>query len=94
MPAAREPSPDLPDWVVARNMAARQLDLWFTKRRRLPEPEALSCGMCRGGRLYMRWRSARDAVKVACTGCGREVDVPRSEGWKVRFKALRQPSEE
>jgi hypothetical protein len=81
----------LPDWVVARNMAARQLDLWFSKRRRLPPPETLACGMCRGGRLYMRWRSSRDAVKVACTGCGREVDVPRYAAWKVRFDPTRRP---
>jgi hypothetical protein len=71
-------------------MATHQLDAWFSKRRPLPGPDTLECGMC-GGPLLMRWRSGRDAVKITCEQCGRQVDVMRRKHWLVRFRKQDPP---
>jgi hypothetical protein len=39
------------------------------------DKQPLVCPDC-GGRLWWRWRSAGDAVKTSCDGCGIDQDIP------------------
>ena len=75
-------------WTAQARMR-RQLDDWCQHHRSLPSPGIIRCGDCGAG-MANRWRSAGDAVKLACLDCGLETDITRGKHWLTKAPR-RQP---